>query len=293
MQRVKFTNPRGEEVIIGLAPPYVFNKITGEGAMEADLIASTPAAIDGETLHGMQFKPRDVTVTLHVEGQDRKDLYYQRQRLNALLTQQLYAGGDLGRLEYTNDNLTVWVPAAVKKGPQASTRTAEFLTNIPITFRCPDPLWRAATPSVHRIAFMEGGLEFPLVIDNVTGFKFGITGYEAKIYNPGDWPAPIKLEIAGPALMPGIVKVSTGEYIRVKRQLYAGDVLTLDTTPGHRVAEIERANGVTESAFGYVDLTSTWSLSLTPGDNAMQYFGADDSRPATIILTSYGRYGGV
>ena len=70
MQRVKYTNPKGESVVFGLAPPFPFNYIRGTGAMQADIISSSPAMADGEEILDVRIKPRTISLVIHVE--DRK-----------------------------------------------------------------------------------------------------------------------------------------------------------------------------------------------------------------------------
>ena len=294
MQRVKYTNPRGESVIFGLAPPFVFNHIRGTGAMEAEFLLSTPASIDGETIHDVRIKPRTITLTIHIEGGDREDLYTKRQQLMALLNPMQHKGGKLGKLEYANDRFPsgVWIPAVVKKGPSPAEQVVDFHPNLPIVFECPDPLWRSHQLTTQRVAYLDDGFEFPLEMDSNSGFQFGAIGHESDIYNEGDSPAPLILTIIGPAREPGLRLLPSGEFIRVKRDLAVDDILTIDTTPGHRSATIVRANGSSESAMGYIDLATTW-IQLQPGLNKAQFFAGDESRPGTISTSHYDRYGGV
>lgn len=292
MQRIRFINPNGREVNIGLSPPYIFEKISGIGAEDVNMVTTEPAMLNGTAFHGLYVKDREITLSMHIYGRTRGEMYGNRQALISALSSNMSAGGQLGRLEYANDFLTVWIPAIVKRGPQATERAGNYNTSVQVVFYCPDPFWRAMTPEINKIAYIGGGLTFPLEIDSVAGVEFGAQGFEAVMNNTGDSPAPLRITITGPSTEPEVVKVSTGESIKIKRELYEGDVLVINTQPGARSATITRSVGTTEDAFGYIDLTSTFFL-LDPGDNTLQYITGDASTTATILLESYSRFGGV
>lgn len=289
MQAVKYINPWDRAVTFEASPPFIFEKITGTGAEDAQLMTSEPAGHDGKAFSGMYLGDREITVYVHIKGASREELYANRQALMSLLNPTLHRDGALGRLEYANDHGTWWIPAVVKRGPQGATREGHYHPSEQLVFSCPDPYWRDMTPEHARMAYLGGGMRFPIRFGAV---RFGARGYKATMYNRGDCPAPVSVEITGPSTEPQIIKVRTGEYIRVKRPLYEGDVLLIDTTPGSRSVTIRRAGGGVETAMGYMDLSSTW-FQLDPGDNQLQYQSGDDSQTSVIVVSSYARYGGV
>lgn len=292
MQKIKYINPNGKEVGIGLSPPYIFEKISGIGAEDAGLVTTDPAMLNGSAFHGLFIKDREITLTMHIYGKDRAEMYENRQKLISLLSSSRSENGAVGRLEYSNDYITVWIPAIVRRGPQTTERVGNYNKSVQIVFYCPDPFFRSPDPIINKIAYMGSGFEFPVEIDSLTGIQFGSQGFEAAMYNAGDSPAPLKITIKGPSSAPKVKKAATGEYIEIKRELYAGDVLTIDTQPGARSVKIKRAGGTTEDAFGYIDPASTFFL-LSPGSNEIRYLTGDASTTATILLEAYARYGGV
>lgn len=293
MQTVKYINPNGQEVTFDLTPPFLFEKITGTGALDAQAVTSEAVGQDGKTFHGSYVDDREVTVHVHIKGKDRRDMYEQRRRLTALLSTGLNAGGKLGRLEYQNDLGHWWIPAYVRKGPATFDRVANYQKSVPITFNCPDPYWRALQPVGDIMAYLDGGLEFPLEIDSELRVQFGSQGYQAVIRNEGDSAASLVITIYGPAAQPAVSKTATGETLRVNRELATGDRLTINTAHGNdRQVMITRTNGTMESAFGYIDLESVF-FQLDPGENALEYRSGDDGRTARVEVLSYPRFGGV
>lgn len=289
MQSVRYINPQNKEAVFSLTPPFIFEKISGTGQEDAQLMTSEPAGHDGKAFSGMYLSDREITVYIHIKGNSRQALYQNRQLLMNVLNPILHRDGALGRLEYANDHGAWWIPAAVKRGPQGTARAGNYHKSEQLVFYCPDPYWRGMTPEHASMAYLGGGMRFPIRFGAV---RFGARGYKATIYNRGNCPAPLSVEITGPSAQPEIRKVRTGEYIRVKRALYEGDVLQIDTTPGSRSVTIRRAGGTVETAMGYMDLTSTF-FQLDPGENQLQYLSGDDSQTSVIVLTAYARYGGV
>ena len=274
-------------------PPFIFEKITGTGAVDVQSLTAEAAGQDGTTFHGCYLADREITVTMHVRGRSQKEMYQHRQTLLTLLSPGLNASGELGRLEYQNDAGRWWIPAYVRKGPASFTRVANYQKSIPITFNCPDPYWRAMQPVGDIMAFSTGGLEFPLEIDQSQRVQFGSSGYQATLINQGDSPASVLITIYGPAVQPAVTKVLTSETIRVKRALAAEDTLTINTAHGAaRQVLITRGNNTEESAFGYLDLSSVF-FQLDPGENPLEYSSGDDGQTARVVLLSYPRYGGV
>lgn len=292
MQKVRFVNPAGAEINIGLSPPYLFEKISGIGAEDAQLITSDPAVIDGQTLQGCYFGCREITVTCHIFGNTRAEMYENRQKLIALLSSGQSKNGATGQLYYTNDYLSVWIPAVVKRGPQNAERYGNYTKSIQLVFMCPGHLFRSVTQTEKQLAYLDGGLSFPLEIDMSKEIMFGTRGFEAELTNVGDFPAPISVTITGPSLVPRLEKANTGEYIQLRQQLYSGDILQLDTTPGGLAATIQRADGFVESGFGYLDLGSTF-FALDPGLNTIRYSSGDDTMLSAVTISSLSRFGGV
>lgn len=290
MQQLKYINPQEHEVVFGRIPPYLLESVKGIGPLDAQPETSDPAAIDGKILEDVSIGDREVTAKVHIHGSTRTLMYSNRMALIAIISPALHKGGKLGRLEYQNDFGRWWTPAMVKRGPQENDRSGNY-NHASLIFYCPNSCWRGMTPAIDNMAYLNAGFEFPLNIDSVTGIQFGQQGYNAVIPNIGDSPSPIELTITGPATDPRITKISTGEYIQVRKQLYAGDILYINTTPGAKQVLITRANGLTEGAMGYLKLPPQL-FQLDPGENELQYSSGDDTTSATVTVRIFPWYGG-
>lgn len=291
MQSVRYINPIYNEVVIGDEPPFIFHKISGIGPMDAEIIASDPTDLDGAIFNNLVLPAREITITMHIEGKNRADMYANKMRLSALLSPEHNKNGILGRFEYTNDYGTWWIPAAVKRGPQGNTRMDDFLVGEQLVWYCPNPYWRGTKYNRARMAYLGGGLRFPLRLGEM---RFGSYTYQTSLYNFGDRPSHAEINITGPAVQPEIIKVSTGEFIRLRenKELFDGDVLQIDTTPGRIRAAISKADGTKENAIGYIHPKSDY-FTLRPGENVMKYASQDDSQTTLIDLATLPWFGGV
>jgi hypothetical protein len=290
MQRSKFINPRGRAVVFDAAP-YIFEKISGIGEADAHMMTSDPAGVHGKSFGGVYTDDREITQTISIGGATRKKMYENKLALMAVLSPSLYESGVLGRFEYTNDFGTWWIPAAVKRGPQGTARVGNYLKSEQLVFYCPDPFFRGLVKERVTMGYQGGGLRWPVRFDAV---RFGSRGYKASIWSRGNRPSAMEVEITGPSTRPEIVKVKTGEYIRLResKQLYEGDVLRIDTTPGRPGVTIQRSGGEIEDAIGYIDLSSTLFM-LDPGENLLEYISGDDSQTCTINVDTLPWFGGV
>jgi len=290
-QSIRYINPKGNAAIISEDSPYLFESIDGTGSGDVQQSTSEPADLDGEQLEDVSIGPREVTVKFHISGATQKILYEKRREILTLLDPYWNKGGVLGRLEYTNENGTVWIPAAVKKGPQIFERVADFFKSEQVVFFCPDSNWRGMTYNRIRLAYLGGGMRFPLRLGAV---RFGARGYQATIYNLGNRPSHIEMDITGPATRPEVIKVRTGEYIRLRadKTLQEGDTLHVDTTPGQPSLTITHSNGITEDAIGYLDIGSSKLFLCDPGENLLQYVSGDDGQTSTVTVATLPWWGG-
>ena len=95
----------------------------------------------------------------------------------------------------------------------------------------------------------------------------------------------------GPAVNPKITNLSTGESIRIKRELTTDDVLYISTAFGKKKVEIIR-NDTRTDAFDYIDLASQF-FSLQVGDNVIEYASENGLDPQNVEIRYRNRYIGV
>lgn len=153
---------------------------------------------------------------------------------------------------------------------------------------CLDPMFRDVIQTGERISTWIGGWKWKFKLP----FRMKQRGEpKENIINYGHVETPIEIEFHGPAVNPKITNLTTGEVIRIKRELTSDDILYINTAFRKKRVEIIR-NGVREDAFDYIDLNSKF-FSLLPGDNIIEYQSENDLMPQSVQIYYYNRYIGV
>lgn len=283
-----FINSRGHEAVFGSGAPYVFWKIQGIELPEVTPIATQAGGQSGYTLHDVLLESRTVRLTGHVHGTAGvRDMYALRQRLCTVCNPLL----GLGRLVYRND-VGAWQCPAFCVGNPYGTKMGEFQT-LEVAFECPSPFWRSADPVQVGLAYVSGGLQFPI---RTPGF-FGTLGYRAVVDNDGDVVTPLEFHIEGGSINPIVRNVTTGEHIRLSRHLAHYDRLYVNTDPEKQEVSLVTVDPLTnqdvrENAYGY--LTDDSALfKLAPGKNELTFTSDDENKRVRIRVLFYKRYAGV
>lgn len=276
--------------------PFVFDSVSGVSGLSSEAQTVQPAGLDGELFFGSLSEAREITLNVHVEGKDLASLYLNRTQLIKSVSSSDNHNGRLGKLRYVNDSGAWWAPAYVYQNPNDRGKRKGLFIPMQIVFRCPDPFWRAELATIDRMAYLSGGFQFVLKIPAVTsampGIKFGSKGYKIKLVNNGNQPAPAEIIITGPAKNPTIRNITTGESMRIKRDLQINDVLTINTERGNKQVSILTALGERTDAMGYIDAGSSF-FQLQPGTNDLEYLSGNDSTSATVVIKMFDRFGGV
>lgn len=278
---MEFTNKR----------PYIFTSIAGTGATTANIVSDQAATLHGKIYRGEVLEDREITLTYHVHGTDKKSAYKLHMDLLKVCSSILCTDGKEGTFFYENDHGTWWIPAAVKIAPSRDTMIGTQYIKGTVTFYCADPFWRSEAPCTEKLALLGGGLEFPLSIDSVSGVQFGSKKKSTVLWNEGDAKSPLSIRILGPADAPCLINTTTGEFIKINQYIEEGAALEIDTDLKNLSVNIV-SGGIVQDAIGYLSLDSTM-FQLRPGMNQLEYTSADESSRTQIYLEFYSRYGGV
>jgi len=214
-------------------------------------------------------------------------MYGLRRQLNRVLSPMLGPG----KLIYENSFGAFSLPAiCIKNGYLGRIMDVQTLD---ISFECPQPFWESAEPSRVDLAYVDGGLEFPLG----TPTLFGMLKYRDIIQNDSDAPVPVAITIEGGAINPIIENVTTGEVIRLSQQLPLYDKLYINTDPEKLNVLLLKLNPATNeydatNAFGFLTDDSTlWRL--LPGVNIVTFKSDDENKMINIQIEFAKRFAGV
>jgi len=268
LQKLTYINLLGQIVEFGGGPPYVLEKVRGLGKPGYKLPAARGVYQHGETPARFQLDARHVDLSFHIQGYSRADLYQKRRALMAALSMPAaFEGGRLARLVYQNDSGSWWT-YAVPEGPDPNTRLQNWLLSAKLSFRCPDPYWKAHAPDALTLEMSGTSFKLPFAFP----IRLGRRGFLGTAVNGGQVAAPTLIEVAGSGETPMFVNHTTGASITVARAIAHGDLLVIDTDPEALSVVIRTAKGDRIPAHSYLTLDSSLTdFTLRPGANQLEY----------------------
>jgi len=284
VQKLTFTNARGESVTFGNSKPFILSHIDGVGGAPTDIRTVRSPYQDGSSVVGVQMSDRPIHLQGAIMARSREEMYALRRDLSRVLNPRIGAG----KLIYTNDARSYFAPAIAEESPVWGDRFSDNQL-FTASFLCPDPFWRDINETVKDLKFASGGMSFPLRLPTL----FSFSSYRGVFNNDGDVEAPVLIHYQGPAQNPVVLNETTGEMIKVNRILSPTDVLQINTAFGKKRVEIVAADGTRTNVFNWIDLSSTF-FSLVPGQNVLKYSSDNENDTAAARVTVYwtNRYAG-
>lgn len=277
-----YKNPKGEEVEFYLNP-FLINSLEGIGEVEADTQTQKAPYQDGESYIESYLQPRFIDMEGQILKRDKKEIREHRR----IITRTVNPKYGLGRITFELDGETFVIDAVPEGIPSFPERSMDVWQKFQVSWFCPDPYWRSTNNESKALQAYVGNFKLPMTFP----FMLGTSGSSTTLYNDGDAPAPVQIEINGPITNPQIFNRTTGESMRINRTIDKGEVLRIDTTPGRKSITVEGAYGV-KQAFGHLDSESTlWKLAT--GENRIEHVADSGNRHAEVIIHWGNRYSGV
>lgn len=155
----------------------------------------------------------------------------------------------------------------------------EVLCRFTFSLYCNDPMFYFNTSRTEALNGLIGGYHFPIAIPKPNGMHFGVLlpYLSTEIENTGDNSvgAVFYIEADGDVSEVTFTNVETQEFMRVEKNLTAGQILRIDTK--NRRVEFSADKGTTyESILSAWDFNSTW-LQFPVGATAINYSTTDKS----------------
>lgn len=265
-KKLIYTNSSGDSIVIS-DRPFVLQKISGFNNIKNNIYTSKSMGQDGETYTDSNLGVRELIISgvLCVDNGDLKQSY--RRQAIKILNPKLD-----GKLQYECDDFIKTIDCKVENAPvfgDESLRRQPF----DITLLCPKPFFKDLEEIKADIALWKGDFEFPLEIPQDTGIELGHRepSLIVNVLNNGDVECGIRIVFKALATLtnPSLFNVNTREYIKINKEMVAGEIVTITTHFGNKKI-IDNLNGVMSNAFKYIDLGSTF-LELDVGDNLFRY----------------------
>lgn len=275
MEKLTYTNTRGESITFD-GPPFYLVSVNGLGDVGASVQRQKAPYQDGSTRIGSTLDERAVSIEFLIVGDSYSDISEGRIHLSRVLNPKL----DEGVLRYENGHVVREINASAESVPFFPDGSGNRITSMQkglVTLVASNPYWRST--GINEEPAFEALFEFPFEGE----FEMGNQRDQRIIVNDGDAPSPIKVEFFGPALNPKIINNTTGEFIRIKQELFEGERMMIDTS--NASVYFVDALGSERNVFPWIDISSTF-FELQIGENDIEYT-ADSDIQGTIVNISY------
>lgn len=290
IERLIYTNERGESVEFSHASIYHTNEVSGLNDIRNAIYSFNSMGQDGDTYLGNRIESREIEIVGNINERSKDALISRRRQLSHVLNPQLnavltYQYGDFERI----------IDCKVDNAPVLPPKSGVF-QSFTVQLLCLDPFWRDKTESRADIASWIGAFEFAVEIPIATGIQLGYRepSLIVNVYNGGDVRCGMRVDFraTGTVTDPKILNVDTGEYIQFNNlTLTAGDVLTVSTYYGKKQITLTQS-GITSDAFRYLDVDSTY-IQLALGDNLFRYEAGSNAEGLEVSIYHNNKYLGV
>ena len=193
-----------------------------------------------------------------------------------------------------NDKAIKGYPTSTVRFSHNQTEAYAGLYKFMIDIYCPTPFWGDVSDTRALISYWTGDFKFPLSITK-PGIPMGHKNPEliVNVNNQGDIDTGMKIQFKalGSCNNPSLFNVNTREFIKINRNMVAGEIITINTNYGEK--KITRyLDGDTSEFMNYLDLDSTF-LQLAPGDNLFRYDAETNLNNLQVVIDYNPRYLGV
>jgi len=259
-EKLIFKNSRNKKLEMSVFSTIFLDGAEGMDSLENDMYTTKNYAMDGQSFNGSSVRERNIVIYGRLRKRDYKHT----------LSNFFNPKNDI-TIEYTNGDISRLIKCKVDRSPAIDNESVypEFM----ISLICFKPYWFAQEIKTD-IAQWVGAFEFPLEIPEETGILMGYRepSVIVNVNNTSDNPAPMKLEFraVGTLTNPTIMNVETQEFIKIEREMVAGDVITLSTEKGSEYVRLTRG-GVVSNIFNSLTLDSNPHFEIDVGDNLIRY----------------------
>lgn len=273
MQKITYTNSRGDSIVLSHRAPFLLSKIDGLGDVEANVQMQKSPFQDGSTHVDTLLEPRYLSLQVSIVGKGREDVSAKREQLARVFNPKLS-----GTIVYENGRVSREIKAVPEHVPKypSDDRGLTYQISL-VNLVCPNPYWQDIDPTTTKMEDFVSNFHFPFSFPVV----FSIRGDKRAFENVGDAPAPVRITFRGNSVNPRITNLTTGEFVQVNRTIPEGFSLVITTGFNDKAVRISGPDGTSTSAMGYIDLNSSF-FCLQVGENNLS-FTTDGGKPEVYI----------
>nr|WP_239544119.1 phage tail family protein [Virgibacillus halotolerans] len=277
-----YENGRGEQIEFYLSP-FLIESLTGIGEVDADIQSQQSPFQDGDNYIDTLLQPRFIELEGSITERNFESIREFRRYILRVCNPKL----GLGKITLELDGDLKEIMGALDGSPVFPERSQDVWQKFMINWKCPSPYWMDLNQTSRSLQSYVGNFKLPMTFP----FELGVAGSRTTLFNEGDVPAPVTIDIHGATTNPQIINKTTGDYIRINRSIADDEILHINTASGQQRVEIYRDNTI-EQGFGYLDHNSEL-FNLEIGENEIEHIADAGDRNAIVAVSWQSRYTGV
>lgn len=290
MQLIKFVNSKGNEIEFTNSAPTLLVEVEGMSGIEASEVSYAGYMQDGEAYQHSTLDKRQIVIKFHLMAIEVNELLKLRSVVNKVFNPKL---GN-GTLYYSYQGVQRKIVCVPDGTPVMPLRGGATDCEGEIILLAHEPYWLDIDETRIDIAVWKDAFSFPLIIP-----KKGIAmGYKepsliGNVCNSGDVECGMTIEFAakGTVENPSLLNIDTGQYIKIKKTMVAGEKIIVNTRYNNKRVISEVAT-IQTNIMNYLDLDSTF-LQLDVGDNLFRYNAESNLNQLEVSIKYTQRYLGV
>jgi hypothetical protein len=222
---------------------------------------------NGAHLVSTVLESRDIPITGTILAENKYEMEIRKKDLIELVN-------PLNDLRLIKDNYKIeGRPTSTIKFSSNYKENNDYICKFVFTLLCANPFWSNVQDEKVDIALWKGSFHFPLVIPQTKGIIMGNKepSLIVNVLNNGSVETGMVIEFRarGSLSNPSLFNINTREWIKIEKDMVAGEVIKVNTNFGKKRVE-QYLNGVTTNAFNFLKRGSTF-LQLSRGDNLFRY----------------------
>ena len=287
LDKLVYENSKGQLIEFSSLSPYFLLSIDGLDGLKSNIVSTKGLNQDGAYFINSSTSIRNIVIKAKL-----KRINYIDQKRKLLKTMPIK---DMGKLWYYKNDTKKYINCIIEESPKFASTVESFNYNtFYSTLIALDPYWKDEKEKV-QIALWRGDFHFPLNIPKNTGIKMGHRepSLIVNVINKGDIECGMTIEFKAHGTLnnPSLFNLNTREFIKINKQMIAGEVIKVNTEFGQKKI-INYVNGIETNIMNYLDIDSTF-LQLNVGDNLFRYNSDSNLDNLEINIYFNPKYSGV
>ena len=259
----------GQSIHFAPTENFWITSISGENGLDISFSESQSTGQIGTTINGRSVGSKSITVT----GDIIKDYDANERLINRIIV----VGASL-RWTKILGNERWFLDCEAQRLPEVDGEPG--LLHFQFRLKCAYPYWRTE----ETVSTLLGGLQptwFPTPVS--TAGAWYISRYKQDLYttvtNTGNTETDFKVQLTAMArvLNPMLWHNGKRTFIRLNKEMQAGDRAVISTAESDRGCTYYAADGTEQDGFRFMDINTDWWMTLSPGDNVIR-LTADEGR---------------